>query len=34
VREIDLIERGLAWRKDVRQEKVFGETIREIMDCL
>jgi ABC-type nitrate/sulfonate/bicarbonate transport system ATPase subunit len=34
VREIDLIERGLAWRKDVRQEKAFGETIREIKDCL
>jgi ABC-type nitrate/sulfonate/bicarbonate transport system ATPase subunit len=34
VREIDLIERGLAWRKDVRHEKAFGETIREIKDCL
>jgi ABC-type nitrate/sulfonate/bicarbonate transport system ATPase subunit len=34
VREIDLIERDLAWRKDVRQEKVFAETIREIKDCL
>jgi len=34
VREIDLIERGLAWRKDVRQEKAFAETIREIKDCL
>jgi ABC-type nitrate/sulfonate/bicarbonate transport system ATPase subunit len=34
VREIDLIERGLAWRKDVRQEKAFGETIREIKECL
>ena len=34
VREIDLIERGLAWRKDVRQEKAFGETIQEIKDCL
>jgi ABC-type nitrate/sulfonate/bicarbonate transport system ATPase subunit len=34
VREIDLIERGLAWRKDVRQEMAFGETIREIKDCL
>jgi len=34
VREIDLIERGLAWRKDVRQEKAFVETIREIKDCL
>jgi ABC-type nitrate/sulfonate/bicarbonate transport system ATPase subunit len=34
VREIDLIERGLAWRKDVRQEKAFGDTIQEIKDCL
>ena len=34
VREIDLIERGLAWRKDVRQEKAFAETIREIKECL
>jgi ABC-type nitrate/sulfonate/bicarbonate transport system ATPase subunit len=34
VREIDLIERGLAWQKDVRQEKAFAETIREIKDCL
>jgi polar amino acid transport system ATP-binding protein/sulfate transport system ATP-binding protein/NitT/TauT family transport system ATP-binding protein len=34
LREIDLIERGLAWRKDVRQEKAFAETIREIKDCL
>jgi ABC-type nitrate/sulfonate/bicarbonate transport system ATPase subunit len=34
VREIDLIERGLAWRKDVRQEKAFGDTIKEIKDCL
>jgi ABC-type nitrate/sulfonate/bicarbonate transport system ATPase subunit len=34
VREIDLIERGLAWRNDVRQEKAFGETIQEIKGCL
>ena len=34
VREIDLIERGLAWQKDIRQDKVFGETIREIKECL
>ena len=34
VREIDLIERGLAWRKDVRQEKAFGDTIQEIKGCL
>ena len=30
VREIDLIERGLAWQKEVRQEKAFVETVREI----
>jgi ABC-type nitrate/sulfonate/bicarbonate transport system ATPase subunit len=34
VREIDLIERGLAWQKEVRQEKVFAETVREIKSCL
>jgi ABC-type nitrate/sulfonate/bicarbonate transport system ATPase subunit len=34
VREIDLIERGLAWRKDIRQDKAFGETIKEIKECL
>ncbi len=34
VKEIDLIERGLAWRNDVREEKVFRETIREIKECL
>lgn len=34
VREIDLIERGLAWQKQVRQEKAFAETLREIKACL
>ncbi|HEY4063160.1 MAG TPA: ATP-binding cassette domain-containing protein [Puia sp.] len=34
VREIDLIERDLAWKKDVRGEKIFEETIREIKECL
>jgi ABC-type nitrate/sulfonate/bicarbonate transport system ATPase subunit len=34
VREIDLIERGLAWQKEVRQEKAFAETLKEIKDCL
>src|SRR5258708_1000178 len=34
VREIDLIERGLAWEKEVRQMKAFADTIREIKDCL
>ncbi len=30
VREIDLIERGLAWQKDVRREKAFPGTLDEI----
>ncbi len=34
VREIDLIERGLAWQREVRQEKVFVETLEEIKGCL
>jgi ABC-type nitrate/sulfonate/bicarbonate transport system ATPase subunit len=34
VREIDLIGRGLAWEKEVRQMKAFADTIREIKDCL
>ena len=34
VREIDLIERGLAWQKEVRQEKVFAETLEEIKGAL
>jgi ABC-type nitrate/sulfonate/bicarbonate transport system ATPase subunit len=34
VREIDLIERGLAWRQDVRQEKAFAEILAEIRGCL
>jgi polar amino acid transport system ATP-binding protein/sulfate transport system ATP-binding protein/NitT/TauT family transport system ATP-binding protein len=34
VKEIDLIERGLAWQKGVRQEKVFAETLEEIKGCL
>ena len=34
VREIDLMERGLAWQKEVRGEKVFEETLREIKECL
>ena len=34
VREIDLMERGLAWRADVRQEKAFAETLLEIKSCL
>jgi polar amino acid transport system ATP-binding protein/sulfate transport system ATP-binding protein/NitT/TauT family transport system ATP-binding protein len=34
VREIDLMERGLAWQQEVRGEKVFEETVREIKECL
>ena len=34
VKEIDLMERGLAWRADVRQEKAFAETLAEIKGCL
>lgn len=34
VKEIDLIERGLAWKKNIRTEKVFVETIDEIKACL
>ena len=34
VREIDLIERGLAWRHDLRQDKVFVVTLSEIKACL
>ena len=34
VREIDLIERGLAWQKEVRHIKAFQETVDEIKACL
>ena len=34
VREIDLMERGLAWQQEVRGEKNFEETVREIKECL
>jgi ABC-type nitrate/sulfonate/bicarbonate transport system ATPase subunit len=33
-KEIDLIERDLAWQKHIRKEKRFLETIEEIKDCL
>jgi ABC-type nitrate/sulfonate/bicarbonate transport system ATPase subunit len=33
-KEIDLIERDLAWQKHIRQEKRFMETIEEIKGCL
>src|SRR5579859_4739896 len=34
VREIDLMERGLAWQQEVRREKAFEETLAEIKGCL
>jgi polar amino acid transport system ATP-binding protein/sulfate transport system ATP-binding protein/NitT/TauT family transport system ATP-binding protein len=34
VREIDLMERGLAWRADVRQQQAFAEVLAEIKTCL
>ena len=34
VKEIDLIDRDLAWKKDVRSEKAFADTITEIKACL
>jgi polar amino acid transport system ATP-binding protein/sulfate transport system ATP-binding protein/NitT/TauT family transport system ATP-binding protein len=33
-REIDLIGRGLAWEKDIKQTPEFVETINEIKACL
>ena len=34
VREIDLMERGLAWRPDVRKQQAFAEVLAEIKACL
>ena len=34
VKEIDLIERGLAWQKGVQQERIFAETLEEIKGSL
>jgi ABC-type nitrate/sulfonate/bicarbonate transport system ATPase subunit len=34
VKEIDLIERGLAWEKNIKREKIFADTIGEIKACL
>lgn len=34
VREIDLMERGLAWRSDLREDKQFLDTLAEIKRCL
>ena len=33
-KEIDLIERDLAWQKDIKKEKAFMETVEEIKECL
>ena len=33
-KEIDLIERGLAWQKNIKQEKCFSDIIEEIKACL
>lgn len=33
-KEIDLIERDLAWKKNIKQEKVFAETVEEIKSFL
>jgi len=33
-KEIDLIERDLAWQKNIKKEKRFLETIEEIKGCL
>jgi ABC-type nitrate/sulfonate/bicarbonate transport system ATPase subunit len=33
-KEIDLIERDLAWKKDIKNEKAFLETVEEIKGCI
>ena len=33
-KEIDLVERDLAWQKDIKKEKAFNDTVEEIKDCL
>ncbi len=33
-KEIDLIERDLAWQKDIKKEKAFIDTVEEIKTCL
>jgi ABC-type nitrate/sulfonate/bicarbonate transport system ATPase subunit len=33
-KEIDLIERGLAWQKNIKKQQEFVETIDEIKACL
>lgn len=33
-KEIDLIERDLAWKKDIKKERAFTDTVEEIKACL
>ena len=33
-KDIDLIERDLAWQKEIKKEKAFLETVEEIKSCL
>ncbi|CAN5279356.1 hypothetical protein BH11BAC5_BH11BAC5_31850 [soil metagenome] len=33
-KEIDLVERDLAWKKDIKKEKAFLDTVEEIKACL
>jgi polar amino acid transport system ATP-binding protein/sulfate transport system ATP-binding protein/NitT/TauT family transport system ATP-binding protein len=33
-KEIDLIERELAWEKDIKKKKAFADTVEEIKTCL
>ncbi|MGG9962772.1 ABC transporter ATP-binding protein [Ferruginibacter sp. SUN106] len=33
-KEIDLIARDLAWKKDIKKERAFIETVEEIKNCL
>jgi polar amino acid transport system ATP-binding protein/sulfate transport system ATP-binding protein/NitT/TauT family transport system ATP-binding protein len=33
-KEIDLVDRELAWQKDIKKEKAFLETVEEIKACL
>jgi polar amino acid transport system ATP-binding protein/sulfate transport system ATP-binding protein/NitT/TauT family transport system ATP-binding protein len=33
-KEIDLIERDLAWKKDIKKERAFIDTVEEIKECI
>lgn len=33
-KEIDLMERDLAWKQDIKKEKAFADTVEEIKSCL